>query len=86
MLQNSSRHSEGKTLRRDCPSHSSDIVYDITSELDLFKGLSFETISSTGANASVIHYAPDEHTSAVIDKAQIYLCDSGGQFLDGTTE
>ena len=52
----------------------------------MFKGLSFTTISSTGANASVIHYQPHPTASAVIDREEIYLCDSGAQFLDGTTE
>ncbi|KAL1412078.1 hypothetical protein Q8F55_003075 [Vanrija albida] len=51
-----------------------------------FKGLSFDTISSTGANAAVIHYSPSETNSAVVDINQIYLCDSGGQYLDGTTD
>lgn len=43
-------------------------------------GLSFETISSTGANAAVIHYSPPEKGSKVIEKKQMYLCDSGGQY------
>lgn len=56
-------------------------------ELPHFRGLSFSTISSTGANASVIHYSPpSDGTSAVIDPSKIYLCDSGAQFTDGTTE
>ncbi|EUC55311.1 Xaa-pro aminopeptidase P, putative [Rhizoctonia solani AG-3 Rhs1AP] len=56
------------------------------SELDLFKGLSFTTISSTGPNGAIIHYSPPEEGSAEIKKEQIYLCDSGAQFLDGTTD
>lgn len=55
-------------------------------ENKLFKGLSFDTISSTGANAAIIHYKPDEENSAVIDVNQVYLCDSGGQYMDGTTD
>ncbi|WVQ76425.1 hypothetical protein IAR50_006092 [Cryptococcus sp. DSM 104548] len=51
-----------------------------------FMGLSFETISSTGANAAVIHYAPPKQGSAIIRKDQMYLCDSGAQYLDGTTD
>lgn len=43
-------------------------------------GLSFETISSTGANAAVIHYSPPAEGSKVIEKKQMYLCDSGGQY------
>jgi len=56
------------------------------SELALFQGLSFPTISSTGPNGAIIHYQPDEKTSATIKKEQIYLCDSGAQFTDGTTD
>ncbi|WWD06105.1 hypothetical protein V865_004190 [Kwoniella europaea PYCC6329] len=51
-----------------------------------FMGLSFETISSTGANAAIIHYAPPKEGSAMIDRNQMYLCDSGAQYLDGTTD
>nr|XP_018266415.1 xaa-Pro aminopeptidase [Kwoniella dejecticola CBS 10117]OBR88573.1 xaa-Pro aminopeptidase [Kwoniella dejecticola CBS 10117] len=51
-----------------------------------FMGLSFETISSTGPNAAIIHYAPPKEGSAVIDKNKMYLCDSGAQYLDGTTD
>ncbi|GAA5979602.1 hypothetical protein JCM11641_007883 [Rhodosporidiobolus odoratus] len=56
-------------------------------QLTHFRGLSFDTISSTGANASVIHYSPEPNgKSAIIDPNQIYLCDSGAQFTDGTTD
>ncbi|RDA90159.1 hypothetical protein CP533_6804 [Ophiocordyceps camponoti-saundersi (nom. inval.)] len=51
-----------------------------------FVGLSFPTISSTGANAAVIHYGPEQGSCAVIDPQNVYLCDSGAQFLDGTTD
>ncbi|CDK28245.1 unnamed protein product [Kuraishia capsulata CBS 1993] len=56
------------------------------SVLSNFKGLSFETISSAGANASIIHYSPTPSDFSVIDKKQVYLCDSGGQYLEGTTD
>ncbi|KAG1849688.1 peptidase M24, structural domain-containing protein [Suillus subalutaceus] len=59
---------------------------EFRSELDLFRGLSFTTISSTGPNAAVIHYSPDPDDCAIIRKDQVYLCDSGGQYLDGTTD
>ena len=51
-----------------------------------FIGLSFDTISSTGANAAVIHYKPEPGNCSVIDPKAIYLCDSGAQYLDGTTD
>ncbi|KAI0360351.1 Creatinase/aminopeptidase [Trametes cingulata] len=56
------------------------------SEQDLFMGLSFPTISATGSNGAIIHYDPDPNDCAIVKKDQIYLCDSGAQFLDGTTD
>lgn len=51
-----------------------------------FAGLSFDTISSTGPNAAVIHYKPEPGNCSTIDPQAIYLCDSGAQYLDGTTD
>ncbi|KAH3901593.1 aminopeptidase P SCDLUD_001356 [Saccharomycodes ludwigii] len=51
-----------------------------------FRGNSFETISSTGSNAAIIHYSPSEENCSMIDPLKIYLCDSGSQFLEGTTD
>jgi len=51
-----------------------------------FMGLSFDTISSTGPNAAVIHYKPDPDACSVVDPKAVYLCDSGAQYLDGTTD
>jgi Xaa-Pro aminopeptidase len=48
--------------------------------------LSFDTISASGANAAVIHYKPERGNCAVIDPAAVYLCDSGAQYYDGTTD
>ncbi|KAE8703805.1 putative Minor allergen Alt a [Hibiscus syriacus] len=51
-----------------------------------FRGLSFPTISSVGPNAAIIHYSPQAETCAELDPNSIYLFDSGGQYLDGTTD
>ncbi|EMD36821.1 hypothetical protein CERSUDRAFT_83841 [Gelatoporia subvermispora B] len=67
-------------------SEAADQLEKFRSEMDLFKGLSFTTISSTGPNAAIIHYSPDPHDCATVRKDQVYLCDSGGQYLDGTTD
>lgn len=51
-------------------------------KLDHFMGLSFETISAFGANGSIIHYSPKrEGVQHEITKDNLYLCDSGAQFL-----
>ena len=58
----------------------------LRAQKDLFAGLSFPCISSTGANAAVIHYQPEPGNCSVVDPRQVYLCDSGAQYLDGTTD
>lgn len=63
-----------------------DKLEEIRSKGDRFVGLSFDTISSTGPNAAVIHYSPERGNCSVIDLKAIYLCDSGAQYLDGTTD
>ncbi|KAJ1651781.1 hypothetical protein IWQ61_007735 [Dispira simplex] len=49
-------------------------------------GLSFDTISSVGANGAIIHYKPERGSDAMINLREPYLCDSGGQYYDGTTD
>ena len=39
-----------------------------------------------GPNAAVIHYKPQPDTDRLINDQEIYLCDSGGQYKDGTTD
>lgn len=56
------------------------------SQNEHFQGLSFPTISSTGPNGAIIHYQPSATESSIIDKDAMYLCDSGAQYLDGTTD
>ncbi|KAK0710910.1 peptidase M24, structural domain-containing protein [Lasiosphaeris hirsuta] len=65
---------------------ASDKLGELRSKHQDFVGLSFDTISSTGANAAVIHYKPERGNCSVIDPNAIYLCDSGAQYFDGTTD
>jgi Xaa-Pro aminopeptidase len=65
---------------------AADKLEEMRSKHKHFVGLSFDTISSTGANAAVIHYKPERGNCSVIDPKAIYLCDSGAQYLDGTTD
>lgn len=65
---------------------AADKLEELRSKQEHFVGLSFDTISSTGANAAVIHYSPERGNCATIDPKAVYLCDSGAQYLDGTTD
>ena len=47
---------------------------------------SFDTIAGTGKNGAIIHYRAKKETSRIIDKKDIFLCDSGGQYKYGTTD
>lgn len=48
---------------------------------------SFETISGVGPNGAVIHYSAAKAGSTTpVTTAQMYLLDSGGQYVDGTTD
>ncbi|MGD9811342.1 MAG: aminopeptidase P family protein [Sphingobium sp.] len=48
--------------------------------------LSFDTISGAGPNGAVVHYRAEERTDRRIAPDMLYLVDSGGQYLRGTTD
>uniref|UniRef100_A0AAY4BZC4 Xaa-Pro aminopeptidase 2 n=1 Tax=Denticeps clupeoides TaxID=299321 RepID=A0AAY4BZC4_9TELE len=50
------------------------------------RGPSFQTISASGPNAALAHYSPTNETARVLTEKEMYLVDSGGQYLDGTTD
>jgi Xaa-Pro aminopeptidase len=52
----------------------------------VLKDLSFDTISATGPNGAIPHYKVTEESSLPIERGQLYLVDSGGQYADGTTD
>lgn len=53
---------------------------------ELYVGESFDAIVGYNANGAIIHYRPEETTSAQIKPKGILLVDSGGQYMDGTTD
>ncbi|XP_053678694.1 xaa-Pro aminopeptidase ApepP-like [Anopheles nili] len=59
---------------------------EFRSQQDLFVDLSFTAISAFGPNGAIVHYSPTEDTDLQITRDGIYLIDSGGQYLDGTTD
>lgn len=48
--------------------------------------LSFPCISAYGANGAMMHYSAKEDQCAVLKPGSFYLLDSGGQYLEGTTD
>lgn len=53
---------------------------------DSYRGPSFSTISGWAANGAIVHYRADEKTNAKITPPGLLLLDSGGQYIDGTTD
>ena len=47
---------------------------------------SFQTISGTGPNGAIVHYRAKKNNCRLINKSDIFLCDSGGQYKYGTTD
>lgn len=50
------------------------------------KGLSFASISGFGSNGAIVHYHSTEKTNRQFESQGLYLIDSGGQYLEGTTD
>lgn len=51
-----------------------------------FRGLSFPTISAAAGHGAVVHYRVTPASNRLLDPSSLYLVDSGGQYLDGTTD
>jgi Xaa-Pro aminopeptidase len=52
----------------------------------LYRGPSFETISAAGPHAALPHYRVSEASNRALEAGSVYLVDSGGQYLDATTD
>ncbi|WP_170596006.1 aminopeptidase P family protein [Ruegeria arenilitoris] len=48
--------------------------------------ISFDTIAGTGPNGAIMHYRVTEETDSRLEDGHILVLDSGGQYLDGTTD
>jgi len=51
-----------------------------------FKGESFPAISGAGEHGAIIHYRVSPESNRPIKANEVYLIDSGAQYLDGTTD
>ena len=66
---------------------------DAQEKLEKFRKLSkdylfpsFNTIAGAGSNGAIVHYRATKKNTKKINKKDIFLCDSGGQYLYGTTD
>ena len=61
-------------------------LYEFRAEQPLFKGESFASIMGYGPHGAIVHYEPTEETDIPVKPESLLLIDSGGQYLDGTTD
>ena len=59
---------------------------DFRRETGQLKDISFDTIAASGPHGAVVHYRPTTDSKRVLDKNSLFLIDSGGQYVDGTTD
>ena len=59
---------------------------ELRSQGAMYQGDSFETISACGPGAALPHYVTPQVDAPLLEAQGLYLCDSGGQYLDGTTD
>ncbi len=62
------------------------LIAEKRSEQEGYYGESFPAIVGYQANGAIVHYRPEEGSSKKILPEGLLLCDSGGQYMDGTTD
>jgi Xaa-Pro aminopeptidase len=65
---------------------ASDHLEGLRRENAELRDLSFDSISGAGPNGAIVHYRSSEKTSRKLEQGTLYLIDSGGQYVDGTTD
>ncbi len=51
-----------------------------------FRGLSFPTIAGSGPHGAIVHYRATPASNRALRPGELFLLDSGAQYLDGTTD
>ncbi|WP_066705390.1 aminopeptidase P family protein [Celeribacter ethanolicus] len=65
---------------------AADEILRLRQQQDGFLEASFNSISAAGTNAAMCHYAPKRAENVPITPEALYLLDSGGQYVNGTTD
>lgn len=63
-----------------------DKLLSFRKEDPLFVEPSFPTIAGSGGNGAIVHYRATDKTNRKLQEGELLLLDSGGQYLDGTTD
>ena len=92
-------HRDGLAMVRflawlDAEAHKGQLTeIDVVKRLEAFRmqtnalcDVSFETICGAGPNGAIVHYRVTEDTNRQVKPGELLLVDSGGQYVDGTTD
>ena len=61
-------------------------LYQFRSEQEHFLGESFDPIIAYGTHAAIVHYSATEATDIPLEARGMVLADTGGHYLEGTTD
>ena len=67
-------------------SSASDRLLAFRAEGAHFRGASFASIAGAGEHGAIMHYRVTPESNRAINRNEVFLIDSGGQYLDGTTD
>lgn len=65
---------------------AADRLEKFRAEQEGFLGPSFEPISAAGKHGAIVHYSASEETDALLKPGELYLSDTGGHYLEGSTD
>jgi Xaa-Pro aminopeptidase len=55
-------------------------------ETNALREISFDTIAGSGPHGAIVHYRVTQATNRRLQPGELFLVDSGGQYVDGTTD
>src|SRR6266700_3970068 len=76
---------QGKTASVD-PVWAAAAIFQRLEQAGALKDVSFDSISAAGPHGAIVHYRVTRKTNRRIESGQLFLIDSGAQFVDGTTD
>ncbi len=65
---------------------AADKLYEFREEQENFQGNSFDPIIAYGAHGAIVHYGATEETNIPLEPKGLVLMDTGGHYLEGTTD
>jgi Xaa-Pro aminopeptidase len=71
---------------RETEMSAADHLLSLRAAGERFRGASFPSISGAGEDGAIIHYRVSEESNRPIRPNEVFLIDSGGQYLEGTTD